>query len=68
MDAYQKGLTGKQAVWGSCKYRCHRMIPESILIGLVFILLTLSLYIICTLRLVECFIVYLGPCMFSDQF
>ena len=31
MDAYQKGLTGKQAAWASKKYRGHRVIPDSIL-------------------------------------
>ncbi|KAG1871520.1 hypothetical protein F4604DRAFT_1583319 [Suillus subluteus] len=30
MDAYQKGLTGKQVVWGSNKYRGHRVLPNSI--------------------------------------
>lgn len=31
MDAYHKGLNGKQAVWSAKKYRGHRVIPESIL-------------------------------------
>jgi hypothetical protein len=30
MDAYRKGLNGKQAAWASKKYRGHRIIPESI--------------------------------------
>ncbi|OJA19904.1 hypothetical protein AZE42_13930 [Rhizopogon vesiculosus] len=30
MDAYQKGLTGKQAVWASKKYRGRRALPSSI--------------------------------------
>jgi hypothetical protein len=30
MDAYQKGLTGKQAVWASKKHRGHRVLPNSI--------------------------------------
>jgi hypothetical protein len=31
MDAYRKGLNGKQAAWAAKKYRGHRMIPDSIL-------------------------------------
>jgi hypothetical protein len=31
MDAYRKGLTGKQAAWASKKYRGHRVLPESLL-------------------------------------
>ncbi|KAF8867918.1 hypothetical protein BD779DRAFT_1463130 [Infundibulicybe gibba] len=31
VDAYRKGLNGKQAAWASKKYRGHRMIPNSIL-------------------------------------
>ncbi|KAG2074724.1 hypothetical protein BDR04DRAFT_1007732 [Suillus decipiens] len=31
MDAYRKGLSGKQAVWASKKYRGHRTLPESIM-------------------------------------
>jgi hypothetical protein len=34
MDAYQKGLNGKQAVWASKKYRGHRVLPESIMMEL----------------------------------
>lgn len=30
MDAYRKGLNGKQAVWASKKYRGHRTIPATI--------------------------------------
>ncbi|KAG2056603.1 hypothetical protein BDR06DRAFT_981317 [Suillus hirtellus] len=31
MDAYQKGLNGKQAAWASKKYRGHRVLPDSVL-------------------------------------
>lgn len=31
MDAYRKGLNGKQAAWASKKYRGHRVIPEQII-------------------------------------
>ena len=31
MDAYEKGLSGKQAAWVSKKYRGHRVLPETIL-------------------------------------
>ncbi|KAF8226685.1 hypothetical protein L208DRAFT_1300624, partial [Tricholoma matsutake] len=31
MDAYRKGLNGKQAAWVAKKYCGHRMIPDSIL-------------------------------------
>jgi hypothetical protein len=34
MDAYRKGLDGKQAAWATKKYRGHRVIPEDILIQL----------------------------------
>ena len=34
MDAYQKGLNGKQAVWASKKYRGHKVLPESIMMEL----------------------------------
>jgi hypothetical protein len=30
MDAYEKGLNGKQAAWASKKFRGHRVLPESI--------------------------------------
>ncbi|KIK74229.1 hypothetical protein PAXRUDRAFT_176368, partial [Paxillus rubicundulus Ve08.2h10] len=31
IDAYQKGLDGKQAVWAARKYHGHRVLPETIL-------------------------------------
>lgn len=31
MDAYHKGLNGKQAAWASKKYRGHRVLPDSVL-------------------------------------
>ncbi|OBZ62739.1 hypothetical protein A0H81_15008 [Grifola frondosa] len=31
MDAYRKGLSGKQAIWASKKYRGHRVLPNTIL-------------------------------------
>ncbi|KAG1800999.1 uncharacterized protein HD556DRAFT_1229791, partial [Suillus plorans] len=31
MDAYRKGLNGKQAAWASKKYRGHRVLPETIM-------------------------------------
>jgi hypothetical protein len=31
MDAYRRGLDGKQAAWASKKYRGHRVLPESLL-------------------------------------
>lgn len=31
MDAYSKGLTGRQAAWASRKYRGHRVLPDSIM-------------------------------------
>jgi hypothetical protein len=31
MDAYRKGLNGKQAAWASKKYRGHRVIPMTIM-------------------------------------
>ncbi|KIK97120.1 hypothetical protein PAXRUDRAFT_136944, partial [Paxillus rubicundulus Ve08.2h10] len=31
MDAYLKGLSGKQAAWASKKYRGHRVLPESLM-------------------------------------
>ena len=31
MDAYRKGLNGRQAAWAAKKYRGHRMIPDMIL-------------------------------------
>jgi hypothetical protein len=31
MDAYRKGLNGKQAAWANKKYRGHRMLPQGIM-------------------------------------
>jgi hypothetical protein len=31
MDAYRKGLDGKQAAWAAMKYHGRRTIPDSIL-------------------------------------
>jgi hypothetical protein len=31
LDAYQKGLNGKQAAWANRKYRGHHTLPDSIL-------------------------------------
>jgi hypothetical protein len=31
MDAYRKGLTGKQAAWATKKYRGHRVLPPDIM-------------------------------------
>jgi len=31
MDAYMKGLTGKQAAWAGKKYRGHRTLPVSLM-------------------------------------
>jgi hypothetical protein len=31
MDAYAKGLDGKQAAWAARKYKGHRVIPESLI-------------------------------------
>jgi hypothetical protein len=31
MDAYRKGLNGRQAAWAAKKYRGHRVTPETIL-------------------------------------
>ena len=31
MDAYYRGLDGKQAAWAARKYRGHRVIPESLM-------------------------------------
>ena len=35
MDAYHKGLNGRQAAWAAKKYRGHRVIPEVILQDLI---------------------------------
>jgi hypothetical protein len=34
IDAYDKGLNGKQTAWASKKYRGHRVLPESIMADL----------------------------------
>jgi len=34
MDAYRRGLNGRQAAWVNKKYRGHRVLPESIMKGL----------------------------------
>ncbi|TBU33558.1 hypothetical protein BD311DRAFT_652214, partial [Dichomitus squalens] len=31
MDAYRRGLDGKQAAWAAKKYRSHRVLPNDIL-------------------------------------
>jgi hypothetical protein len=31
MDAYRRGLTGRQAAWAAKKYRGHHVLPDSIL-------------------------------------
>jgi hypothetical protein len=31
MDAYHKGLNGKQAAWAAKKYRGHRVLPGTIM-------------------------------------
>ena len=31
MDAYLKGLSGKQAAWAGKKYRGHRVLPETLM-------------------------------------
>ncbi|KIK76571.1 hypothetical protein PAXRUDRAFT_169459 [Paxillus rubicundulus Ve08.2h10] len=31
IDAYHKGLNGKQAAWANKKYHGHRVLPEGIL-------------------------------------
>jgi hypothetical protein len=31
MDAYNWGLTGKQAAWAGKKYHGHRVLPESLM-------------------------------------
>ncbi|KAF8226955.1 hypothetical protein L208DRAFT_1299007, partial [Tricholoma matsutake] len=31
MDAYYRGLDGKQAAWAAHKYRGHRVLPESLM-------------------------------------
>jgi hypothetical protein len=34
MDAYHKGLDGKQAAWASKKYRGHHVLPDTIMADL----------------------------------
>ena len=34
MQAYDMGLSGKQAAWASKKYRGHRVLPPSLLADL----------------------------------
>jgi hypothetical protein len=31
MDAYHKGLNGKQAAWAAKQYRGHRVLPATLL-------------------------------------
>ncbi|KAH7905398.1 hypothetical protein BJ138DRAFT_1017761, partial [Hygrophoropsis aurantiaca] len=31
IDAYSKGLTGKQAAWAAKKYRGHRVLPDHLM-------------------------------------
>ncbi|KZT23590.1 hypothetical protein NEOLEDRAFT_1095990 [Neolentinus lepideus HHB14362 ss-1] len=31
MDAYRKGLSGRQAAWANSKYHGHRILPQDIL-------------------------------------
>ncbi|EJF65501.1 hypothetical protein DICSQDRAFT_50755, partial [Dichomitus squalens LYAD-421 SS1] len=31
MDAYRRGLNGKQAAWAAKKYHSHRVLPNDIL-------------------------------------
>jgi hypothetical protein len=31
MDAYERGLNGRQAAWAARKYRGHRVLPEGIM-------------------------------------
>jgi hypothetical protein len=34
MDAYEKGLNGRQAAWASKKFKGHQILPESIMMEL----------------------------------
>ena len=34
MDAYNKGLNGRQAAWATRKYKGHHVLPESLMIDL----------------------------------
>lgn len=31
MDAYHRGLTGKQAAWAGKRYHGHRILPETLM-------------------------------------
>ncbi|EEB91975.1 hypothetical protein MPER_09582, partial [Moniliophthora perniciosa FA553] len=31
MDAYSKGLNGRQAAWAARKYKGHRVLPQSLM-------------------------------------
>jgi hypothetical protein len=31
MDAYMKGLNGRQAAWAARKYKGHRVLPETLM-------------------------------------
>lgn len=31
MDAYEKGLNGRQAAWAARKYRGHRVLPQTLM-------------------------------------
>ena len=31
MDAYHRGLDGKQSAWAAKKYRGHQVLPESLM-------------------------------------
>lgn len=34
MDAYRRGLNGRQAAWASKKYRGHRVLPDSLMVDM----------------------------------
>ena len=34
MDAYSRGLNGRQAAWAARKYRGHRVLPHSLMVDL----------------------------------
>jgi hypothetical protein len=34
MDAYERGLNGKQAAWAAKKYSSHQVLPEFIIMEL----------------------------------
>jgi hypothetical protein len=31
IDAYDKGLNGREAIWAARKYRGHRILPETLM-------------------------------------